>query len=141
MFSRPMFVFFSFSVGHYIVYPSSIYGIVNEFMVFNVTFNTISTMSWRSVLLVEETGVPRENHRPVVSHWQTLSHNVVSSHWQTLSHNVVSSTPRRSSVTDKLYQIMLYIIFSKYFNIQFSWPTFQKRSWTVMTIMSTNRKK
>jgi hypothetical protein len=60
-------------------------------MVFNVTFNTISTMSWRSVLLVEETGVPRENHRPVASHWQTLSHNVISSHWQTLSHNVISS--------------------------------------------------
>jgi hypothetical protein len=33
------------------------------------------------------------------------------------------------------------IIFSKYFKIQFAWPTFQKRSWTVMTIMSTNRKK
>jgi hypothetical protein len=32
-----------------------------------------------SVLLVEETGVPRENHRPVASHWQTLSHNVISS--------------------------------------------------------------
>ena len=28
---------------------------------------------------MEETGVPRENHRPVASHWQTLSHNVVSS--------------------------------------------------------------
>jgi len=27
----------------------------------------------------EETGVPGENHRPVASHWQTLSHNVVSS--------------------------------------------------------------
>ena len=29
-------------------------------------------------LLVEETWVPGENHRPVASHWQTLSHNVVS---------------------------------------------------------------
>jgi hypothetical protein len=28
---------------------------------------------------VEETRVPGENHRPVASHWQTLSHNVVSS--------------------------------------------------------------
>ena len=28
---------------------------------------------------MEETGVPRENHWPVVSHWHTLSHNVVSS--------------------------------------------------------------
>ena len=47
-------------------------------MVFNATFNIISVISWRSVLLVEETGVPGENHRPVASHWQTLSHNVVS---------------------------------------------------------------
>ena len=30
-------------------------------------------------LLVEETAVPGENHHPVASHWQTLSHNVVSS--------------------------------------------------------------
>jgi hypothetical protein len=29
---------------------------------------------WRSVLLVEETGVPGEKHKPVASHWQTLSH-------------------------------------------------------------------
>ena len=29
-------------------------------MVFNATFNTISVISWRSVLLVEETIVPRE---------------------------------------------------------------------------------
>ena len=28
----------------------------------------ISVISWQSVLLVEETGVPRENHRPVTSH-------------------------------------------------------------------------
>ena len=46
-------------------------------MVFNATFNNISAISWRSVLLVEETGVPGENHQPVTSHWQTLSHNVV----------------------------------------------------------------
>jgi hypothetical protein len=34
-------------------------------MVFNATFNNISVISWRSVLLVEKTGVPGENHRPV----------------------------------------------------------------------------
>ena len=45
-------------------------------MVFNATFNNISVISWPSVLLVEETGVPGENHR------------------RTLSHIVVSSTPR-----------------------------------------------
>ena len=48
-------------------------------MVFNATFNNISVISWRSVLLVEETGVTGENHRPVASNWQTLSHNVESS--------------------------------------------------------------
>jgi multidrug transporter EmrE-like cation transporter len=37
-------------------------------MVFNVTFNNFSVISWRLVLLVEETGVPGENHRPVASH-------------------------------------------------------------------------
>ena len=33
-----------------------------RFMVFNATFNNISVISWRSVLLVEKTGVPGENH-------------------------------------------------------------------------------
>ena len=37
-------------------------------MVFNVTFNNISVMLWRPVLLVEDTGVPGENHRSVASH-------------------------------------------------------------------------
>jgi predicted Zn-dependent protease len=31
------------------------------------------------ILLMEETGVPGENHRPAANHRQTLSHNVVSS--------------------------------------------------------------
>jgi hypothetical protein len=30
------------------------------FMVFNATFNNISAISWRSVLLVEETGGPEK---------------------------------------------------------------------------------
>jgi|JYMV01.1.fsa_nt_gi hypothetical protein len=36
-------------------------------MVFNATFNNISVILWLSVLLVEETGVPRENHQPVAN--------------------------------------------------------------------------
>ena len=31
-------------------------------MMFNATFNNISVISWRSVLLVEEIGIPGENH-------------------------------------------------------------------------------
>jgi hypothetical protein len=38
------------------------------FMVFNTTFNNIPAILWWSVLLVEETGVPGENHRPAASH-------------------------------------------------------------------------
>ena len=49
-------------------------------MVFNATFNNISVISWRSVLLVEDTGVRGENHRPAASDRQTLLY-------------VVSSTP------------------------------------------------
>jgi hypothetical protein len=37
-------------------------------LVFNATFNNISVISWRSVLLVEESGVPEENHRPGARH-------------------------------------------------------------------------
>jgi len=58
---------------------------LREAMVFNATFNNISVISWWSVLLVVEIGVPGENHRPAASHWQTLSH-------------AVSSTPRLSGI-------------------------------------------
>ena len=50
----------------------------------------------RAVLLVEETGVPGENHRPVASHWQTLSHNVVS------------STPRHEWGSNSQLAIVMY---------------------------------
>ena len=49
-------------------------------MVFNAIFNDISAISWRSILLVEETRICEENHRSATSHYcQTLSHSVVSS--------------------------------------------------------------
>jgi hypothetical protein len=41
---------------------------LNVTMVFNATFNNISTIWWWSVLLMKETGVPGEIHRPVASH-------------------------------------------------------------------------
>ena len=37
-------------------------------MVLSVTFNYISVISWPLVLLVAETGVPGEKHRPVANH-------------------------------------------------------------------------
>jgi hypothetical protein len=54
----------------------------------NTTFINISVVLWRSVLLVEETGVPGlagENHRPAVSDWQTLSNIVLSPEWDSKS--------------------------------------------------------
>ena len=57
-----------------------------ETMVFNATFNDISVISRRSIFLVEETRVPRENHLSATNHGHTLSHNVAS------------NTPRREGV-------------------------------------------
>ena len=37
-------------------------------MMFNATFNNISAMFLHPVLLVKETGVPTESHRPAASH-------------------------------------------------------------------------
>ena len=48
-------------------------------IVLNAMFNNISVISWRSVLLVDETIVTGENHRLVVSDLQTLSHKPVPS--------------------------------------------------------------
>jgi hypothetical protein len=47
--------------------------------------STILIISCWSVLLMEETGVHRENHQAAASHLQALSHNV-------------SSTPRHERV-------------------------------------------
>jgi hypothetical protein len=37
-------------------------------MVFNATFNNISVMLWRSILLMEKTGAPGQNNPPIASH-------------------------------------------------------------------------
>ena len=61
-------------------------------MVFNATFNNILAISWRSGVLIEETG---EYDRPAASHCQTLSHNVVS------------STPDRHDIAKILLKVAL----------------------------------
>jgi hypothetical protein len=43
-------------------------------MMFNATFTSISVKSWRSVLLVRETRVSGENHRPAASHKELLTY-------------------------------------------------------------------
>ena len=56
------------------------------FMVLNATLNNISVISWRSVLLVEETGVPVQKPPTSRKSRQTFI--------KILSHNIVSGTPR-----------------------------------------------
>ena len=43
-------------------------GWFGSYMVSTATFNNILVILWRSVLLMEETRVPRENHRPAAYH-------------------------------------------------------------------------
>ena len=46
-------------------------------LVLNTTFNNILDILWQSVLLVEKTGVPGENHGSVASHWQILYNDIM----------------------------------------------------------------
>jgi hypothetical protein len=39
-----------------------------DFVTSLFAINELYCILWRSVLFVEETGIPGENHRPVVSH-------------------------------------------------------------------------
>ena len=75
-------------------------------MVVNATFNNISVISWRSVLLVEETGVPRENHRPVESHRQNSSLNVV---WSAPSLSGIRTHNLLGPLTNSTLKVYLFV--------------------------------
>jgi hypothetical protein len=56
-------------------------------MEFNATFNNISVISWRSVLLVKETGVPGENHFEIVeTKSMPPTHIYMTTHFSDLVH-------------------------------------------------------
>ena len=104
-------------------------------MVFNATFNNVSVISWRSVLLVGETGIPGENHRLATSHWQTLSHgnesstprherNYNSQRWwrDTDCIDIVNTSTLYHTITTKMAPLMkhsIYIVGSM-FTVNFS---------------------
>ena len=67
------------------LHPSEIQGLRVSVMVFNATFNNISALSWRLVLLVEKTGVLRENHQPAAS--QIMLYRVHIAMGGTRTHN------------------------------------------------------
>ena len=64
-------------------------------MVFNATVNNISVISWRSVLLVEKTGVPGENHRPVTSQ------KMITPEYCKIQSNVFEHTSNIRKITTK----------------------------------------
>ena len=53
------------------IHKYQFYLIVVVYFVFNATYIAVSTISW-SFLLVEETGIHTENHRPTASYWRNL---------------------------------------------------------------------
>jgi len=97
-------------------------------MAFNTTFNNISVISLRSVLLVEETGVPRENYRPARSRWQTSSHNVVSS----IHRSSVSYIKARTSY---IMMMMSTFVLDKHTELDFNSASSLKQS-TIETLLS-----
>ena len=61
---------------------------------FNATYNNSRVISWQSVLMVDEIGMPGETHQ-------------ATSHWQTLSHNVVPSKPRMSGIVTRCELVVI----------------------------------
>jgi hypothetical protein len=106
-------------------------------MVFNATLNYISVILCRPVLLVVETGVSWKNHRPVASHWQTLSYDVVSSSMKRINRKTVPvlGHKRRQRIKDKLWITMkhsnqqlhfdLLGILNRFYGLSFSYKTIQ----------------
>ena len=84
-------------------------------MVFNATSNNISVIPWQSILLLEETGISRENHWPVASHWQNFYHIMlyrVHIAWAgfKLTTSVVIGTDCKGSYKYNYHTIMAMII-------------------------------
>ena len=70
-------------------------------LLFNTIFNNTSIISWQSIILMEETGVFRENNTLPASYWQTLSRVTVIK----LITLVVSDTDCISGCKSKSYTI------------------------------------
>ena len=73
----------------------------------NATFNNISVILWRLVLLMEKTRVPGENHGPVANHWQIkvitkLPNSEQSYKGKVKTHNYINR--QNQSTTGKLWK-------------------------------------
>jgi hypothetical protein len=69
-----------------------------DWMIFSIDFwclTPLSAISWRPVLVVEEAGVPEENHRPWTSNWETLSLAAASRVYPFCNVQIPGTNPRR----------------------------------------------
>jgi hypothetical protein len=67
MISTLFSISFYYSNSHVFIFE--LFDLIFIFFVFSATFSNILAISWRPVSVVEETGVPGENHRPWASNW------------------------------------------------------------------------
>jgi hypothetical protein len=79
-------------------------------MEFNATFNNISVIAWRSILLVEETG---ENHRHAASLLQTLSytHSLKNKYYHSARKSKLWTYLNTCSLSVQLLNIGKFIVY------------------------------
>ena len=77
-----------------------------ELWCFNATFNNISVISWQSVLLVEEIGIPWENHRHATS--QILTTQIWQSkhlyYFLTIFKGLIKHVWRHASTVESVFE-------------------------------------
>ena len=92
-------------------------------MMFNVTFNNISAITWLLVLLMEETGVPGENYRPATCHW--LYHKMFYRVHLAISGQLVIKSNMSFSLTYILIEWLVISVFRYFLNIVNSYRDYQ----------------
>ena len=80
-----------------------------RFMVCNATFDNISAILLRSVLLVEETGVPGENHRPVTNFTNRCQDNCCCFIYNLVIYIGITSSKLRPSDYTQSRKLSVYI--------------------------------
>ena len=74
---------------HFKRFTGVVWMVIGMVMAFNTTFNNITVVSWRSVLLVEETGKPGVNQRPAANQTHFITQCFIENtppEWNSNSH-------------------------------------------------------